>query len=365
MGVLNATRPEEFCGQIITTLSGDAAPAMVKKDSAFIDRIAAADNMRAWDLPNDIFEGKAAPYAGTPASRQKNVPVIYATYEKPYCAGGTSSPATAICDVNGATADERGWLQVGIGETAERNFVLNHADFVNFCYGPNERRVDQLARKAYEIRQEINKKAIEAAYLDADPYTDGVASIGATAKKLNIINAQGNAFGADYAKIRSEYRKSQYKGDVLVFGGEKVAEFMDVKILQGMGINGQGARDPQGLFGQNFVYDTDIDLVIEDILDVAAAGESHGLTLPLGHFGFFEWNEFGGDKALSMEHHVRTIVDIAGWNYDLEIAWIQCDAVWKIQLKKHYDFGSIPGAAYCNEQGLLFHWLFDCGNFAC
>lgn len=357
------TRPEEFCGHIVTMLGGDARPDQVIANSAFADTIKSASNMAAFDIPEEPFAGKSTPTDVNP--RVNNVPAIYVKYAKPLCAAGTSLPNRALCDVTGSTEHEFGYMQVPIGQIAERGFVMSMQDFNNFCEGPEERKVQTLRRKAFEIRQEINKAAISAAYLDADAYTDGVASIGTSAKALNVITGNGNALNADFAKIRREYRKAKFQGNrILTFGGDTVAMYQDVRALQGFGI-GQGGINPEQIMNAPFVYDNSMDVVIEDILDANAQGKSHGLTLPEGYFGIFERYENTDYKQISLPNQIATTVEIEGWKYDMDLVWIECDKVWKIQLKKWYDFGSIPNAAYCDGQGLLFHWVFGCGDYSC
>lgn len=364
MGIaIAATKPEQFCLQVIQNLKSRSAPINVKQKANFLDKIASQANMAGFEYDSMQFPGKTAPSGTQP--KLANTPTLFYEYEKPFCKGGTSSSTTSICDVTGSTAEQKGWMQVGIGKIAERHFTMTMEEFNSFCETPDDRKMTMIRRKAFEIKMEINREAIKAAYLECDAYVGGASSLGAGARTLNVVNSAGNALNADFAKIAKEYRKALYDGQIMTLGGETLADYTNVKMLQAMGTNGQGAMDPQELFGDTFLYDTEVDPIIEGLIGVGATGKSHGITLPYGNFGFFEWFEFRNYKEISLDNHVATTMMIDGMRYDYEINFDPCDKIWKIQLKKYYDFGAIPNSAYCNGQGLMFHWNFGCGDFAC
>ena len=368
MGLSSISRPEQFCLRMTTMLDGNAAPVNVKKESAVIDAIASPRNMDGFNVAGvqNPTLGKTPPTATNPIPA--NTAALTIEYDLPFCAGGTSAGSTKICDDFSASpgAHQYGYLQLGITKVAERHFQLSLDDFNQFCETPNERQAKLLRKLAYQIRQEVNSEAIKEMWIAADAYTDSTASNShATVKTLNVIKSDGSALNADYAKLLAEYRKANYDGSIMVFGGETLATYRDVRALQTLGLGNQNAVNPELLLGNDLIYDSALDPLIQTQLGVNADNKSKGISVALGNFGFFEWFEYKNYKELSFEDHVATTMVIDGWEYDVEIKFDKCEKIWKVLMKKYYDFGQIPHTAYCGSQGLMFGWTFDCGDFAC
>jgi len=362
MSLVVATKPELFCLQVTRVIDQmPHSPINVKASTNVLDTVMSASNTAGWAEINRVsLPGKPAPNGTTEGG-----PKIWLQYEKPYCDGGESNDIS-VCDATGTTEEEQAWLAVNINKVAERHFTITKAEFANFCESPNDRLMDQLKRKAFEIKREINSEAIKALYAIANPYTDGTASIGATTKELTVISPEGNIIPAGFAKINGEYARANYSGRLLTFGGETLRTYIDVKGYQGMSMNSVGANvDP--LANMPFTYDNQFDTIFQTL---DSNDFSHGFTLPLGAFVMQEWFDHEGYGLESLDTVIRNKMTIDGITYDYSMVYDPCGGsektgIWKVQLKKRYGFGSIPNTAYCDNQGLNFHWLFGCGDFSC
>jgi hypothetical protein len=367
MGGLNTTtKPIEVCQRIVRSLDSNAAsPRNVMADANVLDRIIAPDNVAGWEVSNTTdLAGKPAPN-----NQVGSIAKVLLTYEKPFCAGGTSSN-TKLCDVNaGSAEDPNGWLELTVDKYAERHFVLTKEEYNNRCENPDAWITNKLRRLAYEIKQEINSNIITELHGLADNYaTDGTPSIGVTAKPVTIVDPNGNIFNAGLTKIKKEYRKANFKGNTLIFGGDMLATYMDLKDLAGRNpsITEPGSMDP--LATMPFIYDSQFDAEFQDLEEDE---NSHGISIPLGGFYMHQWFlHTGYRREVTDPNVVRIKMMIDGMEFDYGMLYDPCGGPdktggWKFQLSKHYGFASIPANIYCNGQGLNFHWLFNCGDASC
>lgn len=360
MALSVTTKPEQFCLNITKSLDQvTSAPINVMEATNILDVVMSSENKVGWNEINRVsFPGKKAP-GGSSASK------ITVEYEKPYCRGGSSGD-TSVCDATGSTTEEMGWLEVDIDQVGERHFTVTKEEFAAFCNAPNDRVMSQLKRKAFQIKQEINDNLIIALYGANNPYFGGISSVGATTKTINILNPDGNIVNTQYAKIKQEYRKANYSGKLYTFGGETLANYIVVKGLQGLSQNSVGANvDP--LMNMPFIYDVAFDTNLQTL---ESDENSHGITVPQGGFQIQEWFDHEGYGVESLETVIRNKMTIDGVTYDYSMVYDPCGGsektgIWKIQLKKRYGFGFIPASAYCDGQGLNFHWIFGCGDQTC
>lgn len=364
MSLNSISKPIEFCLRLNRMLdSVPAAPKNVFEKTNVLDKVMSAENRTGWTV-SDVTDlaGKQVP-----DGQEGTVAKIYMEYEKPYCAGGESSD-DALCDLDAsATSDPKGYLEMTINKVAERHFTVSKADFAALCENPDERIANVLRRKAYEIKHEINVEVIKYLHGIAAAYTDGNPSIGETAKSVTVIDQNGNIVPAGFAKINTEYRKSFYDGKVLQFGGETLAKYVDVKMYQGMSMNSVGANtDPLAVMP--FTYDSQFDRQFQTLEGDAL---SHGITLPIGGVHLQEFYlHTGFRREVNQPDVARIKMMIDEMEFDYGMIYDKCGGAdktgaWTIQIKKHYGLASIPAAAYCNSQGLAFHWLFNCGDFSC
>jgi hypothetical protein len=359
MALTTRNKPEQFCIQAMISLEKNpVAPRKIQAATNVLDRIIKADNAAGWAELNRVsFPGKPAPN-GTDSG-----PRIYMEYDLPYCDGGSSS-ATNICDVADAqTTEQKGWLEVNINKVAERHFTITKEQFANFCETPDERTADMLKRKAFEIKREINKECIQELYAVAAAckYADGTATVGNSTKAVTVINQDGNIIPAGLAKITGLYSRADFSGELMTFGGETLRNYFDIKMFQGMSMNSVGAnKDPFDMMP--FIYDNQFD---SEFQTLEGGTDSHGVTVPIGALNFQEWYDNTGYNRESFEDHIATTMEIDGIKYDYNMAYDKCDKLWKVQLIKKYGFGSIPASAYCGGNGLVWHWLFQCGTWDC
>lgn len=353
-------KPELFYAKSVAAIDQvPTAPSQVRKPTGLLDRLMQADNTAPWRVTRtNVLPGKTAPSG----SAGVNEVEVILEYQKPFCEGGESVPATKICDVTGSTTEQRGWLNIDIDNVAERHFLLNIEDFNNLAEGPQERLAEMLRRKAFEIKHEINRKAIEELYANINNYVDGTAGMGATLKRTNVISNDGKILNAGFVRILQEYRQAYYTGDVINVSGEVMANYFLAKQLEGMisRTNDPGAAMVAIERLMGFTYDVSLDPVIQDLENDT---KSHGITLPVGGMIMHDWQENEGDRAARFDDHLRTTINIDGINYDYFLHFDKCDFVWKVMLKKTYAFGVIPATEYCNGQGLIFHWHFGTGDY--
>jgi len=352
----SVAKPLQFCLQVTRALDQvGPAPINIMENANVLDALRSPSNLAGWnELDRVSLPGKTAP--GTTVGGTK----VYLEYEKPYCAGGESSN-TAVCDATSTTNEEKGWLEVVVNKVAERNFTVTKEEFATFCETPNERVMNILKRKAYEIKMEINEEAIKALYAHCGVYkSSGLSSLGATAKNITMINSSGNFMATGLAKIKREYRLSNWTGKNFVFGGDVVATSLDVRALQGMGQNGQNITEDI-FVTMDYIYDNSLDVVMQDL-----EGDelSHGLTMPVASFVMQEHYLHEGYQTDNESDVIRNKMTIDGLTFDYAMVYDKCGGpdkagIWKVQLKKLYGFGGIPAAAYCGEKGLTYHWLFN------
>lgn len=364
MALNSVSKPTEFCLRIAEMLDNNpAAPRNVMQETSVLNRITAPDNVAGWDIASVTdLAGKQVP-----TGAEGVVAKMYLEYEKPLCKGGESS-SDKLCDITtGATADPKGYLELTINKSAERHFVVTKAEFAALCETPDMRVADKLRRIAFEIKHEMNTELIKYLHGISGNYYDGTASLGETAKTVTIIDNNGNIVNAGYTKILKEYRKVGFKGQVLNFGGDTLASYVDARGLQGMSMNSVGANvDPLSVMP--FTYDNSFDLEFQLLEEDE---DSHGVTVPLGGVHMQEYFLHTGVNIETQHPEItRMKMLIDGVTYDYGMKYDPCGGAdkmgaWVVQLKKHYGFASIPAAAYCDSKGLNFHWKYSCGDFSC
>lgn len=353
-----STTPMLFCMQAVESLDKHkAAPMNVMEDPAVVKRLLQSDNAGNWNTLSSIdVPGKPLNSSSETANGVK----VYMSYTKPYCAGGSSSCATNVCDATGATTDDEGFLELLVDQCAERHFVVSNSEFNLLCKGPSERIASTMRRKAYEILKEINSAAIAELYAIINPYNDGQTGKGDQTKVCTVINQDGNIVPAGLVKIAKEYLLNGYSGNKLIFGGTALAEYFLTKMYQGGGANMTGKED---FFANSpFVFDPTFDSVFQTL---ESDTNSHGISIPTGGLGIIEHYRNTGENKVMLGNRVATTMKIDGIDFDYDMYFDECALTWKIQLKKRYGFASIPKEAYCDEKGLVYHWLFDCGTFDC
>lgn len=156
-----------------------------------------------------------------------------------------------------------------------------------------------------------------------------------------------------------EYQQAGFQGDKFIVGGETLGKYFFTNMY---GTNPNNPAQFENLDALPFIYDPAFDTQFQAL---ASDSDSHGLSVPVGGMHFQEWFLNTGDQKLTLEDRVSTTMEIDGMEYDVDIYLDKCDKVWKVQLKKIYGVGHIPDAAYCDGNGLITHWLFKCGDFAC
>lgn len=363
-GLSSTTKPIETCQRIVRSLDkNQAAPKNLMLDTNVLDRIMESDNRAGWEVSNVTdLAGKPKPdgQVGTAAE-------MIMQYELPFCPGGTTA-STALCDVSNGTVNEPyGWLKLNIDKVAERHFVLSKAEYNTRCENPDTWISDKLRRLAFEIKHEINIEAIKHLHGIAGSYSDGDVSIGVDAKTIKIVDTKGNIINTGYSKILQEYRKANFKGKTLIFGGDMLATYMDVRALQGLSANSLGATNDV-FKNMPFIYDSSFDSQFQTLeSDVL----SHGMSIPLGGLHMQEWYlHTGYRREVDNPNVVRIKMNIDGMEFDYGMLYDPCGGAdktgaWKFQLVKHYGFASIPDSVYCQPTGLNLHWIFGCGDFGC
>lgn len=358
MGLVVTTQPMLFCMQAITSLDKHvAAPMNIMEEPAALKRLLQADNASNWSTLNTVET------PGKPLNSDVETPDgvrVFMNYTKPYCAGGTSSIGTNVCDATGSTLDENGYLELTINKAAERHWVVTNAEFNELCEKPSERMAAVLRRKAYEIKMEINAAVIAEMYAIINAYKDGTNGKGANTKTATIINQDGNIIPAGMVKIDREYMQAGYNGKKLIFGGTSLADYYLTKAYQGGGANMTGTGDP--FANMPFIYDNSFDSVFQTL---EGDTNSHGLSMALGGLFVKEHYRNVDYNKVNLPNRLATTMLIDGMEFDYDMYFDECALTWKIQIKKRYGFASIPAAAYCNSQGLNFHWIFECGTMDC
>lgn len=362
-GLTPTSKPADVCQRIVRSLDKNpVAPKNFMSDTNVLDRIMASDNRAGWEVDSVTdLAGKPAPSGGMGIAAE-----MLMKYEKPYCPGGSSSN-TKLCDItSGGVSDQTGWMKLLIDKEAERHFTVSKVEFDEKCAGPMDWVTDKLRRLAYEIKHEINIELIQFLHGKADSYIDGTPSVGGTARTINIVDPNGNIVNAGYSRILQEYRKAHFKGQVLQFGGDMLATYMDVRGLQGMSMNSVGAKvDPMKRLP--FIYDSSFDLEFQTLESDTL---SHGMTIPLGGVHMQEWYLHTGYRREVSENVVRIKMLIDGLEFDYGMIYDPCGGTdktgaWKFQLVKRYGFASVPTNDRCDGQGVNFHWIFDCGQISC
>lgn len=352
------SKPELFLQSAITSIDANpASPLSVREATPLLDRLMADDVKQYWTVIQSVsFPGKPGPKT----ANGLNGTHIYAEYQLPYCKTNTvSNPSLNVCDVTGTSSETKGYLELQVDQTVERHFAMSIDDFNNVVETPNQRLANLIRRQIFDMKHELNKKTITRLAALIGDYPNGNFSGGANAETVTVIDTNGNIVPLAYAKIREAYRKAFYQGDLLIFGGETLATYFDLRLLAGLNQNNQLANPGQILSMMPIIYDNNLDPTLQTILGGTA---SHGLSIPKSGFFIYEHYENTGSRQLNEAFRQSTTLDVDGFQVDYDLKFDDCEKVWMVQLKKHAAFGSIPAAAYCNGQGLTFNWKFAAGT---
>ncbi len=354
------TNPELCCLNTMLSLENNpAAPKNIKKNTNTLEILTSQGVKEAWELTTDPSVPGKNPPSLPSANPGANKVRRYYKYEKPNCDETVQAASTGICDDHDSTTDPMGYIVVDINQAASKAWKLSADEFAEACGGVSARRANKLRRAAATLRLDANKKIITNLYGLVDNYANGDNALTAT-RALNLISDKGDINPVEMAKISGEYRDSMFDGEWVMIGGSNLATYFDVMKYR---------LSPEGKMGLDlnledfpFIYDSSFDPIFQNL---AGDSDSHAVTIPVGSIFVDIWNENTGDKIINMPHQIATTIEIDGIMYDYELAWIQCDKVWKEKLTLHWGIGGIPDAAYCDNNGLVRNWKIGCGAPGC
>jgi len=360
MPLTAGTKAPQFClNSQISVDNFDTAPLKLRQKTGFLNKVLSPDNNADWNqITTSPIGGKAAP-GGTNTGQAVETTIEYRT---PYCAGGTTpGSASEICAVTGSNTEEKGYLYVDVDKFVERSFDVDLADFDATCEAPNDRIADQIARKAYEMRREINSDGIDDYHgvLSAYPVS-GLTPTGANLQDINVISDEGNIINAGFAKARGTFRHALWDGGVQMVGGNRMGTYFDVRAMQGLS-HRRGAdgtlEDP--FSNTEFAFDLDLDSRIGTL---ESASDSYVLAWADGAFGMVEWMENTAYKNYVFEDHIRDTITVDGMEFDYFVHFDKCTTPkWRVMLRKYYGWMAIPDTAYCNNNGLRFMYKSTAG----
>ncbi len=354
------SKPELALLQTVTSLaSNPAAPLNIKKDPTVMRRLLENDFQSAWLLNNSPAVAAKAPPTRPAVNAGINKVRHFYEYEKPLCDETVDDCTTAICDVDTATEEQKGYLAVDVANCASKSWTVSVDEFQNLLEAPSQRRADYLRRAAYALLTSANRAIIEDLFASASAYSDTTSSQTAP-KNLPIISDKGDILPVAFSRIKSEYRKERFNGNFVTFGGETLATYFDVRDLR---------LSPEGQMGANanlmnmpFIYDS----VFDDVIQEAAEDSlSHLLTVPVGSYFVRIWNQYTGYQNMIDANYVYTTILIDGILFDYSMKFDECDRVWKEMLTLHYGLGAIPDSIYCDGRGMIKHWTASCGTIDC
>jgi hypothetical protein len=332
----------------------------IKEGTPFLDVLLGDMFTRPWSVSTDANAGKAAPTIPS-LNPGLNLARKYWSYEKPYCESAlVDCGVDALCDTGTPTVETTGYIYSDINKCKTEKWTIGAEEFVNLCEGPAERRADYLRRKAWNIKQKVNRDAIETLYLAIANYNDGLPSIGAGTRNVTILSSKGDISPVGLQKIESEYDDIGYMGGYKIFGGKVLSTFYGVD---------KWRLSPEGRLGTElnsdslpFIYDKEFDKVFQTLEGNAF---SHAVTVPFGSYGIHFWNKYTGVFETNTPTLLTTTLEIDGLLYDYSVKYDECLFQWTETLTLRYGFLGIPDSAYCNGIGLIKHWNIGCGDIDC
>lgn len=368
MSAIAIMKPELcYMNTVASLRNNPSSPMSVMKGTQFLDTIIQSRFMAPWQRMEDNMAsqlaGKAKPSLPS-VNPGINMARKYYMYDKPYCETDTDATcAPNICTVASLTDEQVGYLATDIDQCISETWSVRKDQFDNLNETPSERRAEMIRRKAWNIKQKVNKAMIAQLYASVSDYSDENPSIGLTTKHLNIISAGTSRVDVNpvaMAKIAKEYRSEGFNGDYVIFGGESLADYFLVREWR-MSDEGRVGADAKAA-NLPFIYDNSFDTVFQGL---EGDLKSHGVTVPIGSFAIDFWNEYTGYKVENFDDFIKTTIEIDGLVYDYALRYDKCDSTWTEQLKLHYGYLSIPDALYCNGRALIKHWTFGCGDVDC
>lgn len=359
------TKPEMcYANTWVSLERNPASPRNILEGTQLLDTLMQNRFTSPWQQVDDMsapaIAGKAKPSLPS-VNPGTNLMRKYYMYEKPYCETDIDDTcAPDICVAADLTEEQTSYLSSDIDQCVSDTWTVDEAQFDNLNETPSERRADMLRRKAYNLKLKANKIVTQQLYAAVSDYSDGTASIGATTKHVNIISSDMKISPVAMAKIAGEYRRENFDGQYVIFGGHTLADFYNVNRWE---------RSPEGRIGTDlndsslpFIFDLNFDKTLQ-VLE--ADTKSHGISVPIGSFAIDFWNEFTGYKVKSFEDMIKTTIVIDGMTYDYALYYDKCKGTYTEQLKLHFGFLSFPDADYCNGRALIKHWTFGCGDSDC
>ena len=349
------SKPElAYLNSVLSLDLNPAAPINIKKGTNVVYRLLENDFRNAWDLQDAQSVAGKAVHTLASVNAGANKVRRYYSYTLPYLDGSPGDCTTEVCDVTASTVEELGYIGVDIDKCASKGWVTTIAEFDNLNETPSERRAAVLRRYEYMLRVQANTDAINELYAAISNYADGTVPA-TTLKSIEILTAAGDINPIAISDINAEMRASLFNGEYVIFGGDIIAKYFDIKMLR-LSPEGRVGIDTGTLADLPFVYDSQFDGIV---LGLEVDALSHGFIVPIGAFMMDTWVENTGYKEMSDPNYLFTTITIDGIEYDYEMKFDECDGrKWKELLKLHYGFGSIPDSIYNGSNGLIRHYEF-------
>lgn len=357
---LSAT--DRCCLQIqlsLDNLMRDLAPNAITERMGFLAALVSEENTSGFDaIGVDMFPGKRRPLPG-------ELPKIEVEYDLPQCNDANQGDYPGLCDDQDVDAEKKGWLEVTVEECSSLGGQFDKAAFEQICESPNERLAKEIRSKARDVIRKMDKVLIEKAYSIMGLYADATSSIGATAKSVPILAADGFINPGGMAVVKSEFRNMHTDRLPLLVGGDILATWEDTRRMSGLGANAIGAEPNTQSAGIDMWLDYHLDPVIRGLESDTA---SHALSWVPGSIRLVEWYKYTGAwEELGKEDYTETTIVIDGMTFDYHLFYDKCDHVWKYVIGKCYDLFYVPDQAFqpCWDFNHRLHWEFGCGAWDC
>lgn len=342
----------------LDAIAGDKAPDRIVEKMGFTEALISPTNTNGFEaVPVDSFAGKARPAAGLK-------PKVEVVYEKPSCEPANST-LIGLCGDRNVDPDTLGYLEVTVDEFAGLGGQFSKEDFEMICEQPNERLAKQIRKKARDVVRSMNRTLIAKAYSVMGIYSDGDPSIGATAKTVNILNADGFINPAAMSAIKSQYRKMHSDDLPIVVGGDILATWEETRIMGGLGANAIGANVGTQSGGVDMFEDYHLDGVIQGIESDTV---SHSLTWLPGAMQLLQWYKYQGAwEELGKPDYTETTIVVDGITFDWSLYYDKCTHEWKYEISKNFDLWWVPDEVYepCWDFNHKLHFILACGDWSC
>lgn len=357
-------QPFKFCLAAERTLAmNPTEPVKLMQKAGAVQLVQSAENKASWDWSVSM-PGKNK--SGTGAAK------VWASYEKPFATGGSSTPGLTACTAASATTSPYKHMVLDLDKEVNRAWKIGPAEFMDICENRGGRNIDTFRRKHFEMIHEINADIIDSYYAVLDDYpVSGNAPIEGTIETLNIATAAGQLQPLWASKIRQTYFHANYTGRLNMLAGNLGSAMVDVANLAGRPENHfeDNLIKPLDYQGINFAADTVLDTRIRALETGELATDSYALVFPVGSFVMFDnYNLYaeGGDYNIVDGQNLWGTMQIENILYDIHIKFNDCDTgnvpTWTIVLSKKYGFGYIPAAEYAGSKGLKYMYKVSAGS---